>query len=233
MRREGYEVQIGQPQVINKMIDGVAHEPVEELSIDVTEQYSGTVIDWVTRRKGVMVSMENRNERVYLKFEIPSRGIMGLRNILLTDTAGEAIMTHRFLEFQPHKGDIAGRQNGSMISMENGKAIPYSINNLQERGTFFVDPNQDIYEGQVVGENSRPGDMVVNLTKAKKMSNVRSSGADDKLKLVPPRKFTLEEALEYIQADEYVEVTPNNLRIRKVLLKEHERKRAKNAALVS
>lgn len=233
MRREGYELQIGQPQVINKNVDGVAHEPIEELTIDVTEEYSGTVIDWVTRRKGVMVSMETRNDRVYLKFEIPSRGIMGLRNIMLTATAGEAIMTHRFLEFQPHKGDISGRQNGSMISMEKGKAIPYSINNLQERGVFFVDPNQDIYEGQVVGENSRPGDMVVNLTKAKKMSNVRSSGADDKLKLVPPRKFTLEEALEYIQADEYVEVTPSNLRIRKVLLKEHERKRAKNAALVN
>lgn len=232
MRREGYELQIGQPQVIIKEIDGVKHEPVEDLSIDLPEQYSGTAIDWVTRRKGVMVSMETRNDRVYLKFEIPSRGIMGLRNALLTATAGEAIMSHRYLEYQPHKGDIPGRQYGSMISMENGKAIPYSINNLQERGVFFVEPNQDIYEGQVVGENSRPGDMVVNLTKAKKMSNVRSAGADDKLKLVPPRLFTLEEALEYIQGDEYVEVTPNSLRIRKILLKEHERKRSKNGALV-
>lgn len=231
MRREGYELQIGQPQVIIKEINGAKHEPIEELSIDLPEQYSGTAIDWVTRRKGVMLSMENRNDRVYLTFEIPSRGIMGLRNTLLTATAGEAIMSHRFKEYQTHKGEIPGRQNGSMISMENGKAIPYSINNLQERGVFFVEPNQDIYEGQVVGENARPGDMVVNLTKAKKMSNVRSAGADDKLKLIPPRLFTLEEALEYIQGDEYVEVTPESLRIRKVLLKEHERKRAKNPAL--
>jgi GTP-binding protein len=231
MRREGYELQIGQPQVLNKEIDGRKHEPIEELSIDLPEQYSGTAIDWVTRRKGVMLSMENRNDRVYLTFEIPSRGIMGLRNTMLTATAGEAIMSHRFKEYQPYKGEIPGRQNGSMISMENGKAIPYSINNLQDRGIFFVEPNQDIYEGQVVGENARPGDMVVNLTKAKKMSNVRSAGADDKLKLVPPRLFTLEEALEYIQEDEYVEVTPSSLRIRKVLLKEHQRKRAKNPAL--
>lgn len=232
MRREGYELQIGQPQVIIKEVDGRKHEPIEELSIDLPEQYSGTAIDWVTRRKGVMLSMENRNDRVYLTFEIPSRGIMGLRNTMLTATAGEAIMSHRFKEYQPHKGEIPGRQNGSMISMENGKAIPYSINNLQDRGTFFVEPNQDIYEGQVVGENARPGDMVVNLTKAKKMSNVRSAGADDKLKLVPPRLFTLEEALEYIQGDEYVEVTPSSLRIRKVLLKENERKRSKNPTLV-
>lgn len=231
MRREGYELQIGQPQVLTKEIDGRKHEPIEELSIDLPEQYSGTAIDWVTRRKGVMLSMENRNDRVYLTFEIPSRGIMGLRNTMLTATAGEAIMSHRFKEYQPFKGEIPGRQNGSMISMENGKAIPYSINNLQDRGIFFVEPNQDIYEGQVVGENARPGDMVVNLTKAKKMSNVRSAGADDKLKLIPPRLFTLEEALEYIQGDEYVEVTPESLRIRKILLKEHERKRAKNPAL--
>ncbi len=231
MRREGYELQIGQPQVIIKDIDGVKNEPIEELSIDLPEQYSGTAIDWVTRRKGIMISMENKNERVFLEFEIPSRGIMGMRNAMLTATAGEAIMSHRYKEYQPFKGDIPGRQNGSMISMENGKAIPYSINNLQERGIFFVSSNQDIYEGQVVGENARPGDMVVNLTKAKKMSNVRSAGADDKLKLIPPRLFTLEEALEYIQADEYVEVTPSSLRIRKVLLKEHERKRAKNPAL--
>lgn len=231
MRREGYELQIGQPQVLTKEIDGQKHEPVEELSIDLPEQYSGTAIDWVTRRKGVMLAMENRNDRVYLTFEIPSRGIMGLRNTMLTATAGEAIMSHRFKEYQPYKGEIPGRQNGSMISMENGKAIPYSINNLQDRGVFFVESNQDIYEGQVVGENARPGDMVVNLTKAKKMSNVRSAGADDKLKLVPPRLFTLEEALEYIQGDEYVEVTPSSLRIRKILLKEHERKRAKNPAL--
>jgi len=233
MRREGYEVQIGQPQVITKRIDGVLNEPVEEMRIDLPNSFSGTAIDLVTRRKGVMTSMESKGDRVYLEFEIPSRGIIGLRTIMITSTAGEAIMTHRFKSYEPHKGDIPGRMNGSMISMENGKAIPYSINNLQDRGVFFVVPNQEIYEGQVVGENSRPGDMVVNLTKMKKMSNVRSSGADDKLKLVPPKIFTLEEALEYIQGDEYVEVTPNSLRIRKILLKEFERKRSKNPALSS
>lgn len=231
MRREGYELQIGQPQVITKTIDGQKHEPVEELTIDIPEEISGTAIDMVTRRKGVMLSMEPRGDRMILKFEIPSRGIIGLRNQMLTNTAGEAIMTHRFLEFQPHKGDIPGRVNGSLISMETGKSIPYSINNLQERGIFFIGPNEEIYEGQVVGENSRAGDLVVNLTKTKKLNNMRSAGADDKAKLVPPRRFTLEEALEYIQADEYVEVTPSSLRLRKTLLKEHERKRAKNPAL--
>ena len=231
MRREGYELQIGQPQVITKVIDGMKHEPVEELTIDLPETVSGKAIEMVTKRKGMLQSMETKGDRVLLKFDIPSRGIIGLRSQMLTATAGEAIMTHRFIEFQPHKGEIPGRINGSMISMENGKSIPYSINNLQERGTFFVGPNEDIYEGQVVGENSRPGDMTVNLTKAKKLTNVRASGSDDKLKLVPPRKFTLEEALEYIQEDEYVEVTPNSIRLRKILLKEHERKRAKNKAL--
>ena len=231
MRREGFELQIGQPQVINKKIDGVTHEPIEELTIDLPETVSGKAIEMVTKRKGVMQEMVTKGERVLLKFEVPSRGIIGLRSQMLTATAGEAIMTHRFIEFQPHKGEIPGRINGSLISMEKGKSIPYSINNLQERGTFFVNPNEDIYEGQVVGEHSRPGDLVVNLTKAKKLSNVRASGSDDKLKLVPPRKFTLEEALEYIQKDEYVEVTPDSLRLRKILLKEHERKRAKNSAL--
>ena len=231
MRREGYELQIGQPQVITKLIDGVQHEPVEELTIDIPEAISGTAIDMVTRRKGLMLSMEPKGDRMLLKFEIPSRGIIGLRNQMLTNTAGEAIMTHRFLEFQPHKGDIPGRINGSLISMETGTSIPYSINNLQDRGIFFIGSSEEIYEGQVVGENSRAGDLVVNLTKTKKLTNMRSSGADDKAKLVPPRRFTLEEALEYIQADEYVEVTPDSLRLRKTLLKEHERKRAKNAAL--
>lgn len=231
MRREGYELQIGQPQVITKLIDGVKHEPVEELTIDIPEDISGTAIDMVTRRKGIMLSMEPRGDRMILKFEIPSRGIIGLRNQMLTNTAGEAIMTHRFLEFQPHKGDIPGRINGSLISMETGTSIPYSINNLQDRGVFFIGSNEEIYEGQVVGENSRAGDLVVNLTKTKKLTNMRSAGADDKTRLVPPRRFTLEEALEYIQADEYVEVTPDSLRLRKVLLKEHERKRAKNTAL--
>lgn len=231
MRREGYELQIGQPQVIMKRMDEVLCEPMEELTVDVPEVHSGKVIEMVTRRKGVMSSMLPKGDRIKLEFEIPSRGIIGLRNNMLTTTAGEAIMTHRFKEFQPHKGDIPGRINGSLISMEKGKAIPYSINNLQERGKFFIGANEDIYEGQVVGENSRPGDLVINLTKAKKLTNVRAAGSDDKLKLVPPRKFTLEEALEYIQGDEYVEVTPESLRLRKILLKENERKRAKNKAL--
>ncbi len=230
MRREGYELQIGQPQVIMKRINGVLHEPVEELNIDVPETSAGTVIDMVTRRKGIMQSMNPKGERQFLVFEIPSRGIIGLRSNMLTATAGEAIMTHRFKEFQPHKGEIPGRSNGSLISMENGTAIPYSINNLQERGRFFIESNEDIYEGQVVGENTRPGDLVVNLTKTKKLTNMRSAGADDKLKLIPPKKFTLEEALEYIQEDEYVEVTPKSLRLRKIYLKEHERKRARNTS---
>jgi GTP-binding protein len=232
MRREGYELQIGQPQVINKRIDGIVHEPVEEMSIDVPEQHSGTVIDMVTRRKGQMLVMVPKGDQIHLEFEIPSRGIIGLRSNMLTATAGEAIMTHRFKEFQEHKGDIPGRINGSLISMETGKAIPYSIFNLQDRGRFFVGAGTEIYEGQVVGENSRPGDLVINLTKTKKLSNMRSSGADEKLKLIPPKVFTLEEALEYIQEDEYVEVTPESIRLRKMLLKEHERKRSRNAALV-
>ncbi len=230
MRREGYELQIGQPQVILKRIDGKLHEPVEALRIDVPEEHSGTAIDMVTRRKGIMTHMEPKGERVVLEFEIPSRGIIGLRSQMLTATQGEAIMAHRFREFQPHKGEIPGRQNGSLISMETGKAIPYSIANLQERGKFFVAPNEEVYEGQVVGENSRPGDMVVNLTKTKKLTNMRAAGSDAKVKLVPPIKFTLEEALEYIQEDEYVEVTPRSIRLRKIHLKEHERKRAKSQA---
>ena len=232
MRREGYELQIGQPQVILKRIDGELHEPVEELNIDLPDEVSGKAIEMVTRRKGVMLAMEPKGERVLLRFEIPSRGLIGLRSQMLTATAGEAIMTHRFIAFQPHKGEIPGRINGSLISMETGKSIPYSINNLQDRGKFFVGPNEEIYEGQVVGENSRPGDLVVNLTKTKKLTNMRASGSDDKVRIIPPKKFTLEEALEYIQADEYVEVTPKSIRLRKILLKEHERKRAKNAAVV-
>ncbi|HQU59624.1 MAG TPA: translational GTPase TypA, partial [Saprospiraceae bacterium] len=231
MRREGYEMQIGQPQVITKRIDGVVHEPIEELTIDLPEEMSGTAIDMVTRRKGMMLQMEPKAGRVQLRFEIPSRGIMGLRSQMLTATAGEAVMTHRFLEFQRHKGDIPGRINGSLIAMETGTAIPYSINNLQERGKFFVAPGDEVYEGQVVGENSRPGDMVVNLIKTKKLTNMRASGSDDKMRLVPPRRFSLEEALEYIQEDEFVEVTPHSLRLRKIYLKEHERKRSKNSAL--
>lgn len=227
MRREGYEVQIGQPQVIIKEIDGVKCEPIEELRIDLPDEYSGKAIETVNLRKGEMISMNPKGDRMLLEFKIPSRGIIGLRNYLLTATAGEAIMSHRFLGFEPYKGTIPGRQNGSLISMENGKAIPYSINNLQDRGTFFVNPNEEIYEGQVIGENSRPGDMVVNVTKTKKLTNVRASGTDDKVRLIPPRKFSLEEALEYLQADELAEVTPASLRIRKLHLNENERKRAK------
>tara|TARA_B100001094_G_scaffold182554_1_gene176948 strand:+ start:207 stop:2000 length:1794 start_codon:yes stop_codon:yes gene_type:complete len=226
MRREGYELQVGQPQVIIKEIDGVKHEPIEELTIDLPEIHSGKAIEVVAIKKGEMLSMVPKGDRMLLEFNIPSRGIIGLRNYLLTVTAGEAIMSHRFIEFQPYKGDIPQRQNGSLISMEKGKSIPFSLNNLQERGKFFVDPNEDIYEGQVIGENSRGNDLVVNVTKTKKMSNMRSSGADDKVKIAPAIIFSLEEALEYIQADEYVEVTPTKIRLRKVLLKEHERKRA-------
>jgi GTP-binding protein len=201
------------------------------LTIDLPEEASGTAIDMITRRKGVMLSMEPKGDRMVVRFEIPSRGIIGLRSQMLTATAGEAIMTHRFLEFQPHKGQIPGRINGSLISMETGKSIPYSINNLQDRGIFFIGPNVDIYEGQVVGENNRPGDLTVNLTKTKKLTNMRAAGSDDKMRLVPPRRFTLEEALEYIQVDEYVEVTPESIRLRKIHLKEHDRKRARNKAL--
>ena len=227
MRREGYELQVGQPQVIIKEIDGVKHEPIEELSIDLPEEHSGKAIEVVAVRKGEMLSMEPKGDRMLLEFNIPSRGIIGLRNYLLTATAGEAIMSHRFMDFQPYKGDIPERQNGSLISMEKGQSIPYSLSNLQDRGKFFVDQNEDIYEGQVIGENSRADDLVVNVTKTKKLSNMRSSGADEKVKIAPPIQFSLEEALEYIQADEYVEVTPSTIRLRKILLKEHERKRAK------
>ncbi|MEZ4797510.1 MAG: translational GTPase TypA [Flavobacteriaceae bacterium] len=228
MRREGYELQIGQPQVIIKEIDGVKCEPVEEMTIDLPELVSGKAIEMVTLRKGEMLSMEGKGDRMICKFMVPSRGIIGLRNQLLTATAGEAIMAHRFKEYQPIKGGIPERQNGSLVSMENGQAIPYSIDKLQERGKFFVDPGEDIYEGQVIGENSRGDDMVVNITKTKKLSNVRSSGADDKARIIPAIKFSLEEALEYIQKDEYVEVTPNHIRLRKILLKEVDRKRNKD-----
>ncbi|MGB0949364.1 MAG: translational GTPase TypA, partial [Marinirhabdus sp.] len=208
MRREGYELQIGQPQVIIKKMNGVKCEPVEELTIDLPEHVSGRAIDMVTVRKGEMTGMEAKGERMCCTFVIPSRGLIGLRNQLLTATAGEAIMTHRFLEYQPLKGGIPERQNGSLVSMENGQAIPYSIDKLQDRGRFFINPGEAIYEGQVIGENTRQDDMTVNVTKTKKLSNVRSVGADDKARIVPAIKFSLEEALEYIQKDEYVEVTP-------------------------
>lgn len=231
MRREGYELQIGQPRVITKVMDGVQCEPIEELRIDLPEEYSGKAIEQVNMRKGEMKTMTPKGDRMVLEFTIPSRGIIGLRTYLMTATSGEAIMTHRFIGYEPLKGEIGGRQNGSLISMETGKAIPYSLSNLQDRGKFFVDPNEPIYEGQVVGENSRPGDLTINITKTKKLTNMRSSGADDKLKIAPATKFSLEEALEYIQSDEYVEATPVSLRIRKIHLKEHERKRAEKSVI--
>lgn len=226
MRREGYELQIGQPRVIIKEIDGAKCEPIEELTIDVPEETSGKCIEFVTRRKGVMKSMEPKNDRFVLRFEIPSRGIIGLRSNILTATQGEAIMTHRFMGYEPWRGEIAGRQTGSLIVMETGAAIAYSLDNLQDRGVFFVNPMEEVYEGQVIGENNRIGDLVVNVTKTKKLTNMRASGSDDKVSLPPPRKFTLEEALEYIQEDEYVEVTPKSIRLRKIYLKDHDRKKA-------
>ncbi|HWR94549.1 MAG TPA: translational GTPase TypA [Flavobacterium sp.] len=227
MRREGYEMQIGQPQVIIKEIDGKKCEPIEELTIDLPENLSGRAVEFVTIRKGEMLSMETKGERMIIKFNIPSRGIIGLRNQLLTATAGEAIMSHRYIGYQPFKGEISGRNKGSLISMDKGKAIPYSIDKLQDRGKFFVEPNTEIYEGQVIGENSRADDMCINVTKEKKQSNVRSSGNDEKARIIPPIIFSLEEALEYIQKDEYVEVTPKSIRLRKIYLTETDRKRFK------
>ncbi len=233
MRREGYELQIGQPQVIFKDIDGVRCEPVEELTIDLPETDSGKAIETVSQRKGEMSNMEPKGDRMILKFIIPSRGIIGLRNYLLNVTAGEAIVTHRFKEYQPYKGEIPGRINGSLIVMEQGEAIPYSLHNLQDRGKFFIEPGEPVYEGQVIGEHSRSGDLVVNVTKTKKLTNIRASGSDEKMRIAPPIKFSLEEALEYIQSDEYVEVTPKSIRLRKILLNENERKRDRNKALTN
>jgi len=226
MRREGYELQVGQPQVIIKEIDGVKCEPVEQLTINVPEESSSRIIDIVTKRKGEMTMMESKSDRIFLEFTIPSRGIIGMNNALLTASAGEAIIAHRFLEFQPWKGDIDKRQNGSIIAMETGTAIAYALNNLQSRGRFFIPPGEDIYAGEVVGEHSKEGDLVVNLTKTKKLTNVRASGTDDKIILAPPVLFSLEDALEYIRVDEYVEITPNHMRMRKIILDETERKRA-------
>ena len=225
MRREGYELQIGQPQVIIKEIDGKKCEPIEELTIDLPEEVSGKAIEMVANRKGEVLSMEVKGTRMICKFMIPSRGLIGLRNNLLTTTAGEAIINHRFVEFQPFKGQISGRNSGSLISMENGISIPYSLDKLKDRGKFFINPGENIYTGQVIGENSRGDDLVINVSKTKKLSNIRSAGTDEKVKLAPPIKFTLEEAIEYIQKDEYVEVTPKSIRLRKILLDENDRKR--------
>ncbi|WP_448787151.1 translational GTPase TypA [Bacteroides graminisolvens] len=226
MRREGYELQVGQPQVLYKTIDGKKCEPIEELTINVPEEYSSKIIDMVTRRKGEMVSMENTGERINLEFNMPSRGIIGLRTNVLTASAGEAIMAHRFKEYQPYKGEIERRLNGSIVSMEAGTAFAYALDKLQDRGRFFIFPQDDVYAGQVVGEHAKDNDLVVNVTKSKKLTNMRASGSDDKARIIPPVQFSLEEALEYIKEDEYVEVTPKSMRMRKIILDENERKRS-------
>ena len=230
MRREGYELQVGQPQVILKVIDGVKCEPVETLIVDVPEPVSGKVIELVSQRKGDMLIMEPKGDMIHLEFTIPSRGIIGLRNKVLTATAGEAIMNHRLKGFEPWKGEIAGRISGSLISMELGTAIAYSIDKLQDRGFFFVDPGDEIYAGQVIGEHTRPDDLAVNITKTKKLTNMRASGTDEKMNIAPAVKFSLEEAMEYIQEDEYVELTPKSIRMRKTILNENERKRVTKSA---
>ena len=226
MRREGYELQVGQPKVIIKEIDGVKCEPVEEMTVDCPDECAGTVIEMVTRRKGMLTNMSSDGERTRLEFDVPSRGIIGLRSNMLTATAGEAIMTHRLRDFEPWMGDIEMRTNGSLIASETGTAYAYSIDKLQDRGRFFISPMDEVYCGQVVGESTRQGDITINVTKAKQLTNMRASGADDKAVIVPPKVFSLEEALEYIKADEYVEVTPKSMRLRKILLNEVDRKRA-------
>ena len=226
MRREGYELQVGQPQVIFKEIDGVRCEPIEELTVNVPEEYSSKIIDMVTRRKGDLLKMDNAGDRVNLEFNIPSRGIIGLRTNVLTASAGEAIMAHRFKEYAPYKGEITRRTAGSMIAMETGTAFAYALDKLQDRGRFFINPQDEVYAGQVVGEHVHEKDLVINVTKAKKLTNMRASGSEEKVRLSPPLQFSLEEALEYIKADEYVEVTPKSMRMRKIILDELERKRA-------
>ncbi|MBQ7156419.1 MAG: translational GTPase TypA [Bacteroidaceae bacterium] len=226
MRREGYELQVGQPQVIYKEVNGVKHEPIEELTINVPEEFSSKMIDMVTRRKGDMLSMEAQGDRVNIEFEIPSRGIIGLRTNVLTASQGEAIMAHRFKNYQPYKGDMQRRVNGSMIAMESGTSVAFAIDHLQDRGKFFIYPGDKVYAGQVVGEHVHENDLVVNVTKAKQLTNTRASGTDEKARIIPPVVMSLEEALEYIKEDEYVEVTPKSMRIRKVILDHLERKRA-------
>lgn len=226
MRREGYELQVGQPQVIIKEIDGQKCEPIEQLTVNVPEEFSGKVIEMVSNRKGEMLVMETKNDRIHLEFEIPSRGIIGLRTNLLTATTGEAVIAHRFIKYAPYKGDIERRTNGSIIAMESGTAFAYAIDKLQDRGKFFIYPQEEVYAGQVVGEHCKDGDLVVNVTKSKKLTNMRASGSDEKAKIVPPIVLSLEEALEYIKEDEYVEVTPHAMRLRKIILDELERKRS-------
>ncbi len=228
MRREGYELQVGQPQVLIKEIDGKKHEPIEHMVVDVPQESSGKVIELVSAKKGELKIMEPKGDLQHLEFDIPARGLIGLRNNILTATGGEAIMTHRFKEYAPYKGNIAGRINGSLISMDNGPGTPYSIDKLQDRGTFFVDPGEDLYVGQVIGEHSRDNDLVINIQKGKKLTNMRASGSDNNAKIAPAKKFSLEESMEYIQKDEYLEITPKSIRMRKIYLDENERKRFNN-----
>ena len=229
MRREGYEFQLGQPTIITKKIDGKIHEPIELLRISVPESFSGKVIEITSRRRGDLVKLETRRERTILEFDIPARGLIGLRNPVLTATEGEAVIAHRFKNYQPWRGEMGSRNSGSLIAGETGTAITYSIDKLQSRGTFFIEPGEIIYAGQVIGESTRSDDIVINVTKTKKLSNVRASGSDDKAVIVPAVKFSLEEAMEYIQGDEFVEVTPKSIRLRKIILNETERKRSKKA----
>jgi GTP-binding protein len=225
MRREGFEMQVGQPQVIIKEVNGQKLEPIELLTVDVPDEVSGKVIELVSMRRGEMKIMEPRGDMQHLEFEIPSRGLTGLRNNMLTATAGEAIIAHRFKAFEPWRGSIPGRNNGVLISQEKGTATAYSIDKLQDRGSFFISPGDEIYTGQIIGESIRPGDLVINVVRAKQLTNMRASGSDGTVKITPKIDFSLEEALEYIQADEYVEVTPKSIRLRKILLDENERKR--------
>ncbi|TAH40638.1 MAG: translational GTPase TypA [Bacteroidetes bacterium] len=226
MRREGYELQVGQPQVIIKHIDGVKCEPIEAMTVNVPPEFSSAVIDQVTQRKGELLVMEPKGDILHLEFNIPARGIIGLRNNILTATQGEAIIAHRFKAYEPWKGDIPGRINGVVMSMDKGKTTAYSIDKLQDRGRFFIDPAEEVYAGQVIGEGIRPGDLVVNVTRAKQLTNMRASGSDDNVRITPKINFSLEEAMEYIEKDEYLEVTPKSIRMRKILLDENERKRA-------
>jgi len=230
MRREGYELQVGQPQVIIKEIDGEKYEPIEQLTVLVPEAFQSRVIDYVSRRKGELINLETKNDRIHLDFMIPSRGIIGLRGQILTATEGEAIMSHRFIEFQPWKGEIGGRHAGALIVMETGQAYAYSIDKLQDRGSFYIEPGENVYTGQVIGEHIRQNDLVINVTKSKKLTNMRASGADDKVRIAPAIKLSLEEYMELINKDEYLEITPQSLRLRKILLDENDRKRASKAA---
>jgi GTP-binding protein len=226
MRREGYELQLGQPKVITKDINAKKHEPIELLNVNVPEPFSGKVIELVTARKGEFLNVETKSDRVNLEFHIPARGLIGLRNKVLTSTEGEAIMSHRFKTYMPWKGELPGRRNGSLIALEKGTTVAYAIDKLQDRGRFFVAPGEEVYAGMVVGENNKEDDLGVNVTKTKKLTNMRASGADDKVRIAPPVRFSLEEALEYIKEDEYLEVTPKSYRMRKILLDENDRKRA-------